>query len=315
MFLGFLSRWKGYNNFEWLWYHAYIYIYIYIFFFFCLSMYCEHFLPAVYWSLMTWAARWSNVLGAEELLLLAFSSTTRGASIFCHLWGGDFLTPFFLQFCWYTPRGLPEWLNLLSREVHDPFGETKLCALGLQAHQCLKMLISLGVGDYEVVRMSMAKWCQICVLLFVMFVTDSLRFQEVNLLKPTMMLMPCKANTTNSTAPWPWPRATNLFGRDGYWTVYWFMDRNERTENQWTSYDIYIHIIHIRIRRVHSSPFISLGNIWYLPCLGVVFSTLTVLEPVLHWIKDPFLQKRENMHRLNGLKLEANITESGSLPM
>lgn len=151
---------------------------------------------------------------------------------------------------------------------------------------------------YEVVRMSMAKWCQICVLLFVMFVTDSLRFQEVNLLKPTMMLMPCKANTTNSTAPWPWPRATNLFGRDGYWTVYWFMDRNERTENQWTSYDIYIHIIHIRIRRVHSSPFISLGNIWYLPCLGVVFSTLTVLEPVLHWIKDPFLQKRENMHRL-----------------
>ena len=112
-------------------------------------MYCEHFLPAVYWSLMTWAARWSNVLGAEELLLLAFSSTTRGASIFRHLWGGDFLTPFFLQFCWYTPRGLPEWLNLLSREVHDPFGETKLCALGLQAHQCLKMLISLGVGDMK----------------------------------------------------------------------------------------------------------------------------------------------------------------------
>ena len=199
---------------------------------------------------------------AEELLLPAFSSTTRGASIFRHLWGvKKKITPFFLQSCWYTPTVLPEWLHLLSREVHDPFGETKLCALGLQAHQCLKMLISVWVGD-------MKWWGWVwpndvkCVLLFVMFVTDSLRFQEVNLLKPTMMLMPCKANTTNSTAPWPWPRATNLFGRDGYWTVYWFMDRNERTENQWTSYDIYIHIIHIRTRRVHSSPFISLGNIW-----------------------------------------------------
>ena len=58
-----------------------------------------------------------------------------------------FFRPFLPSILLIHPKGSSRWLHLLSREVHDPFGETKLCALGLQAHQCLKMLISVWVGD------------------------------------------------------------------------------------------------------------------------------------------------------------------------
>ena len=81
-------------------------------------MYCEHFLPAVYWSLMTWAARWSNVLRNYCYLPLALPPevlqffATFGGVIFSPLssfnfvdalrrlfpdgstfWAGRFMTP------------------------------------------------------------------------------------------------------------------------------------------------------------------------------------------------------------------------------
>ena len=192
-------------------------------------MYCTHFLPAVYWSLMTWAARWTDVLRNYCYLPLA-------------------LPPEVLQ--WANYRVIYPLSSFNFVDTWCEFNGTSRVLLSRPARRFMTPLVKPSSVHWGSRRINFWSWCQfestwwygmnvvrmgvvqMCVLCDLLFVTYSLRFKarwrhgepwHCELTKPTM-LMSCKANTTNSTAPWPWPRATNPFGRDGNWTVYWFME-------------------------------------------------------------------------------------------